>query len=73
MLGCVSKNEDVIKLIPNSLVSHSLKKDFVRSRGELMKRSFITESHNKVIREWTLPRMLLIAQDEEKMQKYQQK
>ena len=73
MFGCVNKNQDVIKMIPNSLVSHSLKKDFIKSRGELMKRSFITESQNKMIREWTLPRMLLIAQEEERNEKEMKK
>ena len=73
MFGCVNKNQDVIKMIPSSLVSHSLKKDFIKSRGELMKRSFITESQNKMIREWTLPRMLLIAQEEERNEKEMKK
>ena len=73
MFGCVNKNQDVIKMIPNSLVSQSLKKDFIKSRGELMKRSFITESQNKMIREWTLPRMLLIAQEEERNEKEMKK
>ena len=63
----------MIKLIPNSLVSNSLKKDFIKSRGELMKRSFITESQNKMIREWTLPKMLIIAKDEERNERERKK
>ena len=73
MFKCLDKNQEVIKLIPNSLVSTNLKRDFIKSRGELMQRSFITESHNKIVREWTLPKMLIIAQNNEKLQKLQEK
>lgn len=70
---CLKKNAEIIQGIPSSVVSKVLKKSFIRSRAALLQRAVITESKNKIESEWTLPRMLAIAKEEEENEKAYQK
>jgi len=54
--------------IPTLVVGQKLKHEFLKSRGQLMKRTSITEANSKVLSEWTLPKMLDIAREEEKQE-----
>jgi len=62
-------NKKIIQGIPSSVVSKKLKKEFVTSRKALIKRSVITQSKNKIVTDWTIPKMLVIAKKEADLKK----
>lgn len=53
--------------VPNEVFSKGLKDKFLRTREQLMRRNFLTQAQNLMLSEWTLPKMLKIANEEEKM------
>ena len=52
--------------VPSQVISKKLKHQFLRTRGELMKRNFMVQAQNMIVSDWTLPKMLKIGQEEEK-------
>ena len=54
---------------PPVYVNKKVKLEFLRRRRELMRRTYITEASIKMINDWTLPKMLEIAKEEQKLQK----
>ena len=49
-----------------------MKKEFINARKQIMRRSTHTLAQNKVVTEWTLPKMIIKAREEEKLQKSKQ-
>ena len=68
MDDCMELNKKIIQGIPSSVVSQKLKREFANSRKALIKRSVITQSKNKMVTDWTIPKMLIIAKKESEFQ-----
>ena len=66
-------NGRVMKAIPNVIMSQRNKNHFLRVRKTSMQRNYLTDAKNRVISEWTLPRMIIKSHLEEKMKKLREK
>ena len=60
------EQKKIIFNVPEGVISGHIKKEFVHRRDELMRRTYFTEGSCKVVSDWTMPKMLKIAKEEQK-------
>ena len=58
-------NKHRIMSIPPQVLGLQTRKEFLLARKLLIQRNYKTEAQNKMISEWTIPRMLTKAKEQE--------
>ena len=58
-------NKHQIMSIPPQVLGLQTRKEFLLARKLLIQRNYKTEAQNKMISEWTIPRMLTKAKEQE--------
>ena len=67
------KEKDIVFGIPKQVIGMRIKKEFVKCHTLVMRRTYITEAQNKMLSEWTLPKMIVKAKIEERAERARQK
>ena len=66
MSKVLKKDKGIVKIIPSSVLDPKIKKEFLRCRQFVMRRTYLTEANNKILRDWTHDKMLDIYKEKEK-------
>ena len=64
MEGILENEQKLIYNIPKQIIGQDIKKDFMRARTQVMQRTYLTVAQNKIVSDWTLPKMVLQAKNE---------
>ena len=59
----INRESKIIRAIPQPLLEKKLRKEFLQVRNTIFVRQYQTLSKNKVISEWTLPKMMTKAKE----------
>ena len=65
----VDEESDKIFSIPKQIISMKIKRDIIRTRRAVMRRTLLTEANNKKVTDWTLPKMIEKANKAEMLEK----
>ena len=66
MEGVVDGDWIHIQNIPQQIIGQKLKKTLIRARTQVMRRTLQTQAQNRKLSHWTLPKMIIKAQEEQK-------
>ena len=73
MTDNICREKQIISSIPSSIVDYKTKQSLIKARGSVMKRNIVTEGQAKVVTQWTIPKMMLKAAQEDKVQRDKEK
>ena len=59
MEGILTNESKLIYNIPKQIIGSDIKKDFMRARTQVMQRTYLTVAQNKIVSDWTLPKMVM--------------